>query len=280
MSKIATLDSVSDALDTQAKWLRVMQKAGVTHEQFILPMNDKKARLNLATYLAAGCPKLSDTTATTVTPTAPAVARTLCAAYQEAVEVLGDDLLIPEEIMEDREGIVYTADQLTEFENSLPSKEELVWLRDNGFILVPGPHKPLSCLDIRTLNPQYFYSKTGGWYAEDQQKFSREEKVTTKWLKLRKGPVPNSTRKNWDEQMALVSGVEYVPNDAEVEWGVTTFKAVRDIYLLQGIYVRTSSRVSDGYRVYVGCFGQGGLSVGNCWDVDRDDGLGVASARK
>ncbi len=54
MRSIATL---SDNLDTAAKFFRVMEKAGVNGDQLLLPVNDKVARDNLAAYLQAGCPK-------------------------------------------------------------------------------------------------------------------------------------------------------------------------------------------------------------------------------
>jgi hypothetical protein len=273
---IATLASSSNVLDTQAKWLRVMEKAGVTHEQFVLPINNRKARRNLAAYLAAGCPELS----VGVQVAEAASSRTASAAYQTAVTILGDDFITPQEVAETRSGVVYTENQLAEFEKTLPAEEELKWLRDNGFMLVPGPGTPLSCLEIRALDPKYFYTKTGGWYAEEKQQFSRHQVVSTKWLKLRKAPMPDSLSRTWDEQVKLLSELEYVPNDAEVEWGVTTYMAVNNVYLLKGVYVRTSSLASDGRRVYVGRFDADGLNVDDCSDDSRSDNLGVASARK
>ena len=273
---VPTLEVASSVLYDQAKWLRVMGKAGVTCEQLMLSVNNRSARRNLAAYLAAGCPKFSVGDPTTEV----AVSRTVPAVYQMAATILGDDLITPQELMEARDGITYSESQLAEFEKTLPAQKELEWLRNNGFILVPGPHVPMSCLDIRQLDPQYFCTKTGGWYAEEKQRFSREQKVTTKWLKLRKEPVPNSLSKNWDEQSKLISDLEYVPNDAEVEWGITTYKAVTGVYLLKGVYVRTSSLDSDGNRVCVGVFGADGLHVRDYWDNDSDGDIGVASARK
>lgn len=54
---IATLAAVSDNLDTVAKLMRVMEKAGVSWEQLSLPINNRKARGNLAAFLKDGCPK-------------------------------------------------------------------------------------------------------------------------------------------------------------------------------------------------------------------------------
>jgi hypothetical protein len=52
------------------------------------------------------------------------------------------------------------------------------------------------------------------------------------------------------------------------------------VYLLKGVYVRTSSLGSDGLRVDVGSFDAGGLRVNDCWDNSSDYYVGVASARK
>jgi len=199
--------------------------------------------------------------------------------YTLAQSVLGTDFITPEEIAKAR-GVVYSPEQIESLGNTIPPEDTLRWCRDNGFMLVAGPPRPMSLLEIRDLKNEYLYSKTGGWYSNDKEKFSRDDKATTKWLKLRKGPVPNSTSKNWSEQQSLLSEVEYVPNAAEATWGVTSYKAVRGVYLLPNVYVRTSSLVSDGNRVYVGFFDAEGLRVHLHWDDYRDDFIGLASARK
>ena len=198
-----------------------------------------------------------------------------------ARSILGNDFIAPEEIAKARPGIVYAAEDIDEIEKKLPPREELEWLRD-GFMLLPKPpkSKPRSLLEVRELKPDYFYSSTGGWYANDKERFAREERTGNGWLKLLKGPVPNSTKKNWNEQQPLISGLEYVPDSAQVAWGVTTYHAVRGVYLLPNVYVRTSSLDSGGVRVSVGNFDARGLSVDNDWDDVRNDRLGLASARK
>ena len=116
------------------------------------------------------------------------------------------------------------------------------------------------------------------WYSD--QKFARNDKADTRWIIVRKEPVPDSTSKTWDEQQALLSDVEVTPNAAEVVWAITTYKAVRDIYLLPNIYVRTSSLDSGGDRVGVGDFDDKGLDVDGWRDDNRDSFVGVSSARK
>jgi len=193
--------------------------------------------------------------------------------------ILGDDFISPEEITAAR-GLTYTDEQIAELEQTLPSQEVLEWLRDNDFYLTAGSPSDMSLLDIRELERRYFYSKEGGWYSEPSEAFARNDKVTCRWLMLRKGPMPNSMSKTWSEQDQLISDIEVVPNAAEQVWGMTVYKAVRDIYLLPDVYVRTSSVGSDGDHVYVGCFDGGGFGVDR-WDDDNRGGrIGVSSARK
>ena len=199
--------------------------------------------------------------------------------YALVREILGDDFISPEEIAAARD-ITYSAEQLAELENTLPDRETLEWLRRNDFMLVAGSPREMSLLDIRELERSYFYSKEGGWYNSESEEFARNDKVTCRWLMLRKGIVPNSTRKTWNEQEKLLSDLEVVPNAAEQAWGMTVYKAVRGVYLLGGLCARTSSVDSGGYRVCVGGFGGVGLGVDDWYDGGRDGFLGVASSRK
>ena len=197
--------------------------------------------------------------------------------YTLAQTILGKDFITPEEVAKLR-GFTYNEDQLAKFGDTLPSQEVLVWCRDNGYMVIAGPNKPMSLLEVREMKSGYFYSKSGGWYSD--QKFARNDKADTRWIIVRKEPVPESTSKTWDEQQALLSDVEITPNAAEVVWAITTYKAVRGIYLLPNIYVRTSSLGSGGNRVLVAGFDSGGLGVDSGWDSRRDVGVGVSSARK
>ena len=269
MDTIAPLNP-SDVLDKTAKFIRVMEKAGVPWTNFQLPINNRTARRNLAEYMLMGCPKVKSDGQIVVAPAND---------YDLARTILGKDFISPEEIALARK-LTYGDELLQHFAETLPSEEALQWLRENGFVLMAGTPGPMSLLEVRNLNAQLFYTKEGGWYAEPKQKFSREDKVTAEWLMLRKGIVPNSTRKNWDEQQKLLTEVEYVPNAPEATWGITTFKEVRNVWLLPDIYARTSSVDSGGGRVVVGVSAGGGVVVCSGWDDRRGGDLGLASARK
>lgn len=246
-------------------FLRVMRQGGLDLRKALqMPVDDLKGRQRLIAYWNAGAPQISIQTILT-----PGTA----SAYERARLILGKDFISAEEIALARK-LDYSDEQLQMFQNTLPGEDVLVWLRDNGYTLVAGPPKQMSLLEIRDLNPAYFYVKTGGWY---EQKFSYEDLVQATWLGLRKDIVHNSASLSWDDQQKLITGVERVPNAGEFVWGITTYKAVRGIYLFERMYARTSS-VSDGSRVFLGGFDQSGLDVyDGCWSGRCD--LGVASAR-
>lgn len=195
-----------------------------------------------------------------------------------AREILGDDYLSPEMIADTR-GLAFAEKQMAML-GELPDEEALKWGLRNDCYLTAGSPCDMSLLDIREVERSYFYSKEGGWYNNESEKFARNDKVTCRWLMPRKGIVPNSTYKTWSEQEKLLSDLEVVPNVPETVWGVTAYKAVRDIYLLGGVYARTSSVDSYGYRVHVGHFGDDGLYVSDWGGSGRDGDVGVASSRK
>ncbi|MBI5004166.1 hypothetical protein HZC00_03675 [Candidatus Kaiserbacteria bacterium] len=199
--------------------------------------------------------------------------------YALARMILGKDFISPEEIAKSR-GLVYTDEQLAKFGETLPPQEALEWCRDNRAGLMAGPPRSMSLLEVRALKDVYFYSKEGGWYAGETEIFARNDKVDPVWIAFLKEPVEESFNKNWTEQQVLVTNPMVVPNAAEETWCLTTYKAVRGVYLLPSCYVRISSVDSDGYRVGVGDFGGAGLHVGHYWDDDRDSDLGVSAVRK
>jgi len=201
--------------------------------------------------------------------------------YKLAYKILGEDFIPPEEIMRSRKrkGVIYTDEQLTQFKKTVPTREALEWCLNNNYMLVAGPNRPMSLLEIRAIRNGYIFPRNGG--RDANQKFFQKDKVKTKWYMIRKNPVPESTSKSWKRQQNLLSDAETVPNVAEFAWAVTTYKAVRDTYLFGEIYVRTSSTDSDGDRVSAGHFINEDLFIGSHWDsYYNDNRLALSSARK
>ncbi len=71
MNSIAPLDSVSSALGTATKLLRVLGQDGITIEHLQGPIDSAAKRRNLKEYLMAGCPKLSAAEPKKAEPAAP-----------------------------------------------------------------------------------------------------------------------------------------------------------------------------------------------------------------
>ncbi len=192
--------------------------------------------------------------------------------------ILGNDFLSPEEVMAARKGLVYSAEQITALGQSLPTRQELEWLRDHDYFLVPAPTSPQSLAEHRTSAPDYFRSDNT-WFLDARQKFSGSDKTGGGWLAIKKTIVHGSTAKSCANQQLLLSGVEHVPNTAEFYYGITTYFRVRSARLFPNIYARTSSVDRDGGRVYVGCGGDGAPSVDG-WCDKPHDVIGLAASRK
>lgn len=198
--------------------------------------------------------------------------------YGLAQSILGADFITPDEVTKARPSVIYTVEQIMALAESLPSEETLKWCKENGYAVMPAPPTAMSTLDVREIQSAHFYSKTGGWYAD--QKFACEDKTSFGWLLIKKAPVSNSTSKTWSEQNKLLSALEKVPNAAEMCWFITTYFEVRGVRLFEGVYVRTSSCTSDGVHVDLGIFDSDGLLVNCYWDGSRIDSIGLSAARK
>jgi len=194
-----------------------------------------------------------------------------------AREILGEDIIFPEEIAKAR-GLSYSEEQVKHLDSIFPPVEVFHWCKTNNYAIVASPPDPMSLLDIRLLKSDLFYSRSSGWYAD--RNFAKNDRTTVGWLAIRKDIVPKSTNKNWEEQIRLLANEERIPNAGEFAWFITTFYEVRGIRLFERIYARTSSVDSGGGRVPLGFFDSCGLDVNDWWDVPRNDDLGLASARK
>jgi hypothetical protein len=202
--------------------------------------------------------------------------------YEIARSSLGEDFISPEEVMRAR-NVVYTHKQFSHLDDTAPNQRIIEWCRENGYVLVPGPNRPMSLVDVRRLNPEYFSER---FFCEEDwlpgvTPFAHFEKVGVRWIAFRKEPVPGSAIRGWEDQLSLVLDCEAVPNVAEVAWCITTYKAVRGIRLFPNMFVRTSSRDSNGSHV---CFGNdtrngGSLTIYPWSDTHRSESVSLATVR-
>ena len=133
--------------------------------------------------------------------------------YDLARTILGKEFISPDEVELVR-NITYGDELQQYFSRTLPSEEVLLWLRDNGFVLIPGPSYPMSVLQIHGLSQESFYDHQPCWWNNNQQ-FASDEKVTAQWLMLYKvDGVPAYRR-------YLLQDTKRVPNAADVCWGIS-----------------------------------------------------------
>lgn len=201
------------------------------------------------------------------------------AGYHTATTILGKDFISPERIMASELGIVYTDDQLAMFKDTLPSKETLEWCRDKGYMLVAGPNRPMSFIEISHLKSDYFCPKKNFVFLV--QMSALKDKAETRWIMLCKEPVPGSTSKYVSEQCPLLSDSEEIPNAHEVVWCMTMYTVIRNILLLQNMYVRTKSfHAASGRGIIIGVRDTHCLDIGLQYFDYRDPRIGLAAVRK
>lgn len=131
----------------------------------------------------------------------------------------------------------------------------------------------LSLLEVKKKYPDYFFLQT--WY--ENEPFAEEHPAAGVYEIIFSNFLNKLTFK--EQQEKIPKGFEIMHSAVLAEACCIHYKATGE-RLLAKYYLRTSSVDSDGSRVYVGIFGDRGLRVGHCWDDDRGDGLGLASARK
>ena len=177
------------------------------------------------------------------------------------------------EEVEDIFGVMYTPEQRTALAD-IPFAEDVLTACAGTHMLFPS--YPMSLLEIHVKHAVHFYTKTGGWYAEDKEHFSRTP-LPIRWYLLRMEPVPGSYAKTWEEQQSLLVSNETVPSAAAVAFATMLhFRATKQ-RLFEHAYVQTSDIDAGGYRVCVGGFVSDGFYVSSLWDVYRHGTLGLSS---
>ncbi len=198
---------------------------------------------------------------------------------KKAHSVLGEDMISPVE-MEKAFGSAYDENQIAAFTQTVPTDPLLTWMQLNGFALVPGPPTPMNLLRIEDLRQEFFYVNRGGnlgkkrekrgrlpgWYRENydvrgEEKFSRQDIVTTGWLALRKKIIPGTVEKEWEEMQFYVPPSERVLNVAEVVWAANAFQVLRRAHLLTRMYTLTSSVALSGRQICAGWVSNQGIII-------------------
>jgi len=195
-------------------------------------------------------------------------------SQKRAREIMGNNMFGVEEAIQ-HFGVNPTRQQTLALSEIPFSEAVLEQLKDTHVLVAVFP---LSILEVRgKVERELFFSHKDAWY--NKQSFAKERGEAS-WQLVRKTPVDNSTSKNWEEQLALISEEDEVPTAQVMVYTIIGHYLATGERLFEHIYVRTSSVDWDGDRVHVGYFGSHGLVVYYYWVVRRGDYIGVSSARK
>jgi hypothetical protein len=195
--------------------------------------------------------------------------RQISSAYDWAREILGQDLITPEEIHGfTPHAFTYSQKQLADFaspfggrrdEDACMKNDEYkvgAWRAEDN-IVIAGPPKPMSLGEIIAIYPDLFRDRDRFFLKKEAEGNFSQEKVEAKWLIISKQPRIRSIDKTWKDQQRCVSGVERVPNIAELAWAFCSYRIVRGwlltkalaIFTNDNIKIRSSSRYLSGERL-------------------------------
>jgi len=90
------------------------------------------------------------------------------------------------------------------------------------------------------------------WEGHSQRSFVTEEKVSLRWYLVRKGAVPNSISKRFNDQMAMLLPQEEVPRACELMYGLALVKLpMNGGSIFKGGSVRCNSMSIKDFRVAI-----------------------------
>lgn len=193
----------------------------------------------------------------------------------EAAQIMGDNFHCIEAL--ERHMAVKLSSKSKKLFLTVPfSAEVLQACRETHVLVACGA---LSLMDIWQAQTGLFYAKSEPWYGARDEQFARS-KVKAGWQLVRKNPVPDSTRRTWNEQNALLGQDEQVPSASVLAQAILIHYQETEERLYETIYVRCSDVNSIGGHVYLGIFDQYGLHVDNDWGSRRFNRVGLSSSRK
>lgn len=200
----------------------------------------------------------------------------LSASQEKAREIMGKNFFGIEEAIK-HYGVNPTKRQLACLAQ-IPWSEEELTLRKNTHVLVAV--FPLSILDIREIvkkipNRTLFYNQD--WY--DKEAFAKD-KGEIGWQLVRKTPVPDSTKKTWGEQQALLTEEDEAPRAQVMVYTIIGHFLATGERLFEKVYVRCIDLDSGGHHVHVGTLDDEGFLVHIWSDDPHRVHVGLASARK
>jgi hypothetical protein len=179
------------------------------------------------------------------------------ASFEDIEKILGDDFIIPgrsyEHFFE-----WYTSIQHRMFNQALPTKRKVEWLKNNNYMLIAGPSRTFTVYDLQ----KYFKAREIGELRIRTKKTSPDydefnvmaNVVQCGWYEIKKTEFPESRGRSWTDcvkdsrdafpRSKYVQESE-IPNISEAIWAFATYKAVRGVNLLpKGFSLMTSTTIN------------------------------------
>jgi hypothetical protein len=217
---------------------------------FTGPLQDKRQRVNLVRFLELGCPDVAtlDKSGRPVVPASVEVAKAL----------LGDDFISPVEPYDRKFSSRYSYAQMERLRESIPSLLTINWLRENDYLLIPGPTVTMSLRSIYQEFRQYFQqtwmNDDGPWfmYHEYEALITDVVKPATWWAvckrssrKVYRTPVYTVEEESFRRQ-------ELDMNVAEMTYCLVACSVLRGMNMFDvGWSTMTSTRISPSVPVQV-----------------------------
>ncbi|MDD4902755.1 MAG: hypothetical protein PHE24_06510 [Patescibacteria group bacterium] len=204
----------------------------------------------------------------------------ISSAYDWAREILGQDLITPEEIAGVTHcGFVYSKEQLAGFANHFwRNRDEDIFIengeyavstwRADDFMVIAGPPRPMSLVEIIDTYPSFFRERDRYHHKEESVENFSQEKVEAEWLVISKQPRVFAVNNTWEKQcesLCIAVTFERVPNIAELAWTFCSYKAVRGSLLAKV----SPTLVDDNIRIRSSSFFPGGDRAVFCYDCQE-----------
>jgi hypothetical protein len=192
---------------------------------------------------------------------------------EEAHDIMGRNFLGTKEVEEHFGGLSREQEEALSI---IPFSQETLESCKDTHILVADIG--LSIMDIKELEKCKALFRNQDWHKKE---FFAKRTQDPSWRLIRRTPVENSFDKNWEEQQTLLdSQTEEVPLVRQVVYTTILHFLVTEERLFRIPRVRTLDVDLFDNHVVVGDFDKGGLFVIFHSDSDRDNLIGVSSARK
>lgn len=193
--------------------------------------------------------------------------------YKEVAEILGEDFILPEEIR----GFSYSPEEREILEENLPRAGVIHWCHANNVVLLPGPSREVTFLEIHKANQEHFFCKGPAWFSSEP--FAKGETVTPGWLLLSKRPLVNSNGRTFRMQKKMVSSPLEIPRVVDLTWGFVAYLQARGKESIRYPLVKTGSLTSEGFPVVEGFIHRGGIEVYD-WDASKSRDVYITTGYK